>query len=47
MMDRGCFVDAQLNAQQLKHLTEHAKDLMHKFMEDLLPKQVGQTFTYT
>ncbi|HEY7805385.1 MAG TPA: ImmA/IrrE family metallo-endopeptidase [Orrella sp.] len=44
MMDRGCFADAQLNAQQLKHLTEYAEDLMHKFMEDLLPKQVGQTF---
>jgi HTH-type transcriptional regulator/antitoxin HigA len=41
MMERGCFGETHFNAQQLK---EYAEDLMRKFMQDLLPKQVSQAF---
>jgi len=41
MMERGCFGETHFNAQQLK---EYAEDLMRKFMQDLLPKQVSPAF---
>lgn len=41
MAERGCFGETQSNARQLK---EYAEDLMRKFMQDLLPKQVSQAF---
>lgn len=41
MAERGCFGETQFNARQLK---EYAEDLMRKFMQDLLPKQVSQAF---
>lgn len=41
MMERGCFGESRFNAQQLK---EYAEDLVRKFMQDLLPEQIGQAF---
>jgi HTH-type transcriptional regulator / antitoxin HigA len=38
MLERGCFGDFEGNAQRLK---EYAEDLVRKFMQDLLPKQVS------
>ncbi len=41
MLERGCFGDFEGNAQRLK---EYAEDLVRKFMQDLLPKQVSPAF---
>jgi HTH-type transcriptional regulator/antitoxin HigA len=41
MLERGCFGDFDGNAQRLK---EYAEDLVRKFMQDLLPKQVSPAF---
>ncbi len=38
MLERGCFGDFEGSAQRLK---DYAEDLIRKFMQDLLPKQVS------
>lgn len=41
MLERGCFRGFEGNAQRLK---EYAEDLVRKFMQDQLPKQVSPAF---
>ena len=41
MQERGCFEGFEGNGQRLK---EYAEDLVRKFMQDLLPKQVSPAF---